>query len=93
DNPLAVDIFALNLLLASLATQATLILGRRKDLLMPQADAQARQAARIRVTTMVIIIVSSIGIAWVNASAARYCWLLTAVVPRAANRWSARHTA
>jgi len=32
----------------------------------------------------------SIGIAWVNTDAAKYCWLLLAVAPRVADRWSGR---
>src|ERR1700735_2850990 len=40
DNPLAVDIFAVNLLLASLATQATLQFGRRAGLLIARSDAR-----------------------------------------------------
>jgi uncharacterized membrane protein len=59
-NPLAVDIFGLNLLLASLATQATLV------------------------------IALSVGIAWVSTDAAKYSWLLLAIAPQAAERWSAR---
>ena len=89
-NPLAVDIFALNLLLASLATQATLVYGRRKGLLISRdrragnagrTDARGGDRDRHRL---------SIGLAWVNTSVAMYCWLLIAVAPWAADRWSAR---
>ena len=38
----------------------------------------------------VFVIVLSIGIAWVNTDAAKYCWLLLAVAPRVADRWSGR---
>jgi uncharacterized membrane protein len=89
-NPLAVDVFALNLLAASLATQATLVFGRRKHLLIAETGARERQAARARVVASVFVIAASIGIAWVDTSAAKYCWLLLAVAPRAADRWSAR---
>ena len=48
-NPLAVDIFALNLLLASLSTQLTFELGRRRGLLTAgQHDAAWRAAAARR---------------------------------------------
>ncbi len=90
-NPLAVDIFALNLLLASLATQATLVFGRRKGLLTSQTDAGEVRAGLTRAAATAIVICLSIGLAWVNTSVAMYCWLLIAVAPRAANRWSARH--
>jgi len=88
-NPLAVDIFALNLLAASLATQATVIFSRRARLLA-ETDGQERRAAQLRAAASVFVIVLSLGVAWVNTGAAKYCWLLLAVVPRAADRWSAR---
>ena len=89
-NPLAVDIFALNLLAASLATQATVLFSRRAHLLITEASAQERQAAQLRSAATVFVIVLSAAVAWVNTGAAKYCWLLLAVVPRAADRWSAR---
>ena len=35
-NPLAIDIFAANLLLATVATELTMIYGRRRDLVTPE---------------------------------------------------------
>jgi uncharacterized membrane protein len=89
-NPLAVDIFGLNLLLASLATQATLVFGRRQGLLTGRATDLDSRVARARSGASILVIALSVGIAWVNADAAKYCWLLLAVAPRAAERWSAR---
>jgi TMEM175 potassium channel family protein len=89
-NPLAVDIFAANLLLASLATQATLLFGRRNDLLHPHADERAILAGQARGVAMSIVIIVSIGLAWVNTEAAKYSWLLMAAVPGAITQWSAR---
>jgi uncharacterized membrane protein len=89
-NPLAVDIFALNLLLASLATQATQDLGRRKGLLRPGTDAGSLKAGLMRAAWTAAIIGVSIGVAWVSTSAAKYCWVLIALVPRLVDRWSAR---
>ena len=86
-NPLAVDIFAVNLLAATLATQLTMIYGRRKDLLIAET-ARETQAAQMRAVASVFVIVLSIGIAWVNTGAAKYCWLLLAVAPRVADRWT-----
>src|ERR1700749_744215 len=43
-NPLAVDIFAANLLLATVATQLTVIYGTRKDLVTPETAQQTRAA-------------------------------------------------
>jgi uncharacterized membrane protein len=90
-NPLAIDIFAFNLLAATLATQLTLVFSRRKNLLIAGTDARETQAARLRAAASVFVIVLSIGIAWVNTDAAKYCWLLLAVAPPAADRWSRRH--
>jgi hypothetical protein len=39
---------------------------------------------------VMIALAVSIGLAWVNTSAAKYCWLLLPLAPWAANRWSAR---
>jgi uncharacterized membrane protein len=90
ENPLAVDIFALNLLLASLATQATIIFAHRSGLLTDQTDPQARRAGQIRAGTVAVVMAISIGVAWLNTDAAKYCWLLIAVAPAAAERWLAR---
>ena len=89
-NPLAVDIFAVNLLGATLATYLTLVYGRRQDLLTMETSARDTQAGQVRAAASVFVIVLSIGIAWVNTSAAKYCWLLLAVVPQVADRWSGR---
>jgi len=85
NNPLAVGIFALNLLLASLATQATLELGRRTGLTAP-ADRRVVRAGRIRAAVTSAIFIASIGLAWVNTDLAKYCWLLLALVPNLAAR-------
>jgi uncharacterized membrane protein len=91
-NPLAVDIFAANLLLATVATHLTVTYGHRKDLVTPESAQQAR-AAQYRVAASVVVIALSIAIAWVNPGAAKYFWLLLAVAPRIADRWSARQPA
>ena len=90
DNPLAVDIFAVNVLLATLATQATLIYGQRRDVMTPPPDDTEARMRWARVTVVVFAVALSIGLAWVNTSAAKYCWLLIPLAPWAANRWAAR---
>jgi uncharacterized membrane protein len=90
-NPLAVDIFAVNVLLAALATQATLLFGQRRDVLIAPADAEVR-TTRARATMVVIALAVSIGLAWVNTNAAMYCWLLIPLAPWAANRLVTRTT-
>ena len=92
DNPLAVTIFALNLLAASLATQATLILGRRRGLLRSDAGGRQLSVDRARVAASVVVIAVSIGIAWRSPAAAKYCWILLAVAPWVACRWQARRS-
>lgn len=89
-NPLAVDIFAANLLLAVLATRAMFALGRRRGLLGEQIEAQDVWALRARAAAIVLIVAVSAGLAWVNTTAAKYCWVLIPLVQWAAERRSAR---
>jgi uncharacterized membrane protein len=84
ENPLAVTIFALNLLLASLATQATLELARRHGLMVKGADPMDRLAGMVRAGGSAVVILVSIGVAWVNPDLAKYLWLGMALVPRLA---------
>jgi uncharacterized membrane protein len=91
-NPLAIDIFAVNLLAATVATQLTVVFVRRNNLLVAGIDARELQTAQLRVAAAVFVIVLSIGIAWVNTDVAKYCWLLLGVAPAAADRWSASRT-
>ena len=91
-NPLAIDIFAVNLLAATLATELTVVFVRRNNLLVAGIDAREMRTAQLRVAAAVFVIVLSIGIAWVNTDVAKYCWLLLGVAPAAADRWSASRT-
>src|SRR5580693_6347260 len=59
-NPLAIDIFAANLLAATVATQLTVVFVRRNNLLIAGTDAREMQAARLRVAAAVFVIVLSI---------------------------------
>jgi uncharacterized membrane protein len=86
-NPLAVDIFALNLMLASLSTQAMIIIAGRKGLLIP--DSQER-SARISAAVVPAVMVLSIGLSWWRTNAAMYSWILVAVLPPAIERWQVR---
>jgi uncharacterized membrane protein len=92
-NPLAIDIFAVNLLAATVATQLTVVFVRRNNLLIAGTDEREIRAARLRVAAAVFVIVLSIGLAWVNTGVAKYCWLLLGVAPVAADRWSASREA
>jgi uncharacterized membrane protein len=84
-NPLAVDIFAINLMLASLTTQATYYFARRTGLLVVQDEA-ARRAALARTGVLLGAIALSIGVAWYSTSLAKYCWFLIAAAPLITNR-------
>ncbi len=90
-NPLAVDIFALNLLLAGLATQATAELGRRRGLETPGSHAVARRAGFLRSLGVIVVLAASMGLAWVNADNAKYIWLLLALVPNLVDWWIRHH--
>jgi uncharacterized membrane protein len=92
-NPLAVDIFAVNLLLAVLATRAMLLFARRRDLLTGEIDPREVRALRERAAAIVIVVALSVGLAWVNTTAAKYCWLLIPIVQFAAEHRSARAAA
>jgi len=91
NNPLAVDIFALNLLLAALATQATAELGRRRGLMTPGTHAAARRGGQLRSVGTVVVLAASMGLAWVNAGNAKFVWLLLALVPNIADWWMRHH--
>ena len=91
-NPLAVDIFTVNLLLAVVATRVMLLFGRRRDLLAGEIDAREARVLRARATAIVIVVAVSIGLAWVNITAAKYCWLLIPIAQWASEHWSGRPT-
>jgi uncharacterized membrane protein len=80
ENPLAVDIFAANILLASLATLATSAFIQRKGLSGAYDEEQAR-AGRIRSYSSAAIMAVSMAVAWWNADLAKYLWILIAFLP------------
>ncbi|HEY7430838.1 MAG TPA: TMEM175 family protein [Streptosporangiaceae bacterium] len=92
-NPLAVDIFAFNLLLASLATLVTLKLGQRRGLLALHATPRSVRIGELRSITGVAILAVSMALAWVSPDGAKYLWLLIAVVPHFVTRWYERRNA
>jgi uncharacterized membrane protein len=90
DNRLAIDIFAVNLLLASLTTQATYFYARQRGLLAKE-DTAARRLGVIRTAGLVFAVGLSIVVAQYSVSLAKYSWLLIAVVPAVANGWDRLH--
>jgi uncharacterized membrane protein len=91
NNPLAVDIFAFNLLLAALATQATSELGRRRGLMTPGSHSAARRGGLLRSVGTILVLAASMGLAWWNAGNAKFVWLLLALVPNLVDWWMRRH--
>ena len=89
-NPLAVDIFAVNLLLASLSTQAVGIFGQRHHLLVAGTTEAALRTGRGRAVAVTAAVALSVGLAWVNTDVAKYCWVLIALAPWAGKQWVAR---
>ncbi len=90
-NPLAIDIFGLNLVAASLATQATLIYGHRRHLIVAKVDRTAVRAGRIRTVWVVGVALLSMGLAWVDTGKSKLSWTLIAVGPAVATFWTRRH--
>jgi len=89
-NPLAVDIFAVNLLLAVLATRVMFEVGRRVGLMAGDIDAREIRVLRARAAATVIVVAVSVGLAWVNPDAAKYCWVLIPIAVWTAEHRSAR---
>jgi uncharacterized membrane protein len=85
NNPVAVDVFAANMLLASVTSHGMLSYGRRMGLLAPGADAMAMKDARRR-TIVTSVVVASIALAWLSTGLAEASWLLMVAAPRIAAR-------
>ena len=89
ENPLAVDIFAANLLLASSVSQATTRFIKRKGPSAAYDEEQAR-AGRIRALSVAAIMTVSIAVAGANADLAKYLWILIAFLPDIVSRATRR---
>jgi uncharacterized membrane protein len=94
ENPLAVDIFALNLLIGSLSTITVMTAAQRKGLLKPTAKPEVLRAGRVRALGIMLVVAASMGVAWFPSwgpDVAKYMWFLIAIVPRVMNRWVEQH--
>jgi uncharacterized membrane protein len=80
-NPLAVDIFAANMLLASVASQATAQFIKRQGLLSSGYHPEQARAGQIRAVTVSLIMAISMVVAWFNADYAKYLWITIAFLP------------
>jgi uncharacterized membrane protein len=81
-NPLAIDIFALNILLASLATQGLVYFARRHGLQSGEDDPQVVRSAQFRVGWIYLVIFVTGALAWVAPRWAMFGWLLLVLAPR-----------
>jgi len=81
ENPLAVDIFAANILLASLVSHATTGFIKRKGLHAAAYNEEQARAGRIRALSVTAIMAVSMAVAWQNADLAKYLWILIAFLP------------
>jgi uncharacterized membrane protein len=90
-NPVAVDVFAFNLLVGSLSTITVMTAAQRKGLLKPTAKPEVLRASRVRALGIMIVVAASMGVAWYSPDLAKYMWFLIAVVPRVMNRWVDQH--
>jgi uncharacterized membrane protein len=89
-NPLAVDIFAVNLLVASLSIDGLLILARHLGML---ASDNRERAAKARAVVVPSVMVLSIALSWWRTDLAKYSWILIAVLPPLISRWADRKAA
>jgi uncharacterized membrane protein len=81
ENPLAVDIFAANILLASMTSLATSRFIKRKGLLSAAYDKEQARAGRIRAFSVAAIMAVSMAVAWWNPDVAKYLWVLISFLP------------
>ena len=91
ENPVAVDLFAFNLMVGSLSTITVITAAQRKGLLKPTANAQVIRSGRVRALGIMLVVAASMGVAWYSPEVAKYMWFLIAVVPRVMNRWVEQH--
>ena len=86
DNPLAVVEFAVNLLLASMATTLVVVVASHKGLLIAGATPTLVRSMVARGIAAALVIAVSIPVALVAPRIAQYVWLLLAVAPRVVER-------
>jgi uncharacterized membrane protein len=93
-NPLAIDIFAFNILLASLATQGVVFFARRHGLQDEDPDPHADRSNYFRILWIYVVIVGTASLAWWNPGHAMLGWLLLLPAQRGgellANRFPGR---
>ena len=90
-NPLAITFFGINLIAISLSTQ-WIFSTRQATTCSSTSDAQLHDelAGRIRAILVVAIVLLTIIVAWVDASVAKFGWVLFILVPVAGERIARR---
>jgi uncharacterized membrane protein len=76
ENPLAIDIFAFNILLASLATQGVVFFAKRHGLQAVTLDSHEERSGNFRVMWIYVVILGTGALAWWEPGRATYGWLL-----------------
>ncbi len=90
-NPLAVTLFGINLLAISLSTQWIFHYAASNNLLVDRRrSSHDEMAARIRAGMVMLIVLLTILVAWVDTTVARYGWLLFLLVPTTGERVTRR---
>ncbi len=86
-NPLAITLFGINLMAISLSTQWIFHYAATNNLLVDERrSSHDEKAARIRAVLVLLIVLLTILLAWVDTTLARYGWLLFLLVPTAGER-------
>jgi hypothetical protein len=93
ENPLAIDIFALNLLLASAATQGVQLFAKSHHLQVGPVDDNDMRMGHIRAWWLVAVVCLTGTVAWFDSGVASYCWLLLIPSHRLAQAFARRFPA
>jgi uncharacterized membrane protein len=86
-NPVALTLFGVNLIAISVSTQWIFHYAASKDLLVDQRRSSHDElAGRIRAVLVVVIVLLTILLAWIDASLAKFGWVLFIFVPTSGER-------
>jgi len=91
NNPLAITLFAINLLLAEIALSAIRRFAVAKGIFSDHPGSTRMREGSLGVIFMVLILGASIVVAWTATRWAIYVWILGALVPSMAKIWVAHH--
>ncbi len=91
DNPLAVTLFAINLVAISLSTQWIYEYAAHHKLLADERRSRYEErVGRVRALLTLAVVSLAVAVAWTDTALARYVWLLFLVVPLIGSRIAAR---